>query len=205
MRPGNNQRRPRGRPNRKHNVPSRAQSFDSHGPDVRIRGNASQVYEKYVNLARDASSSGDRIAAESYFQFAEHYFRIMNDSTDPQRAPQQPRHDRQGQPRDGQDQAQDGQEQPIAGQEQPHVEWPGDGKGANGSAVEAAQASASAAQEDEPPRKPRQRPRRRPGNGAAEQAAEATAEAAAEEEPQPKDTGSALADSGDEKSTTTAE
>jgi hypothetical protein len=50
-----------------------------------VRGNAMQVYEKYVNLARDATSAGDRIAAESYHQYAEHYFRIINDTTDPQR------------------------------------------------------------------------------------------------------------------------
>ncbi len=50
-----------------------------------MRGNAMQVYEKYVNLARDASSAGDRIAAESYQQYAEHYYRIINDTTDPQR------------------------------------------------------------------------------------------------------------------------
>ena len=78
-------RRPRGRSNRKHYVPHRSQNYDSHGPDVRVRGNAMQVYEKYVNLARDATSSGDRIAAESYQQYAEHYFRIINDTTDPQR------------------------------------------------------------------------------------------------------------------------
>ena len=84
-------RRPRGRSNRKHYVPHRSQNYDSHGPDVRVRGNAMQVYEKYVNLARDAFSSGDRIAAESYQQYAEHYFRIINDTTDPQRAaPERP-------------------------------------------------------------------------------------------------------------------
>ncbi len=55
-----------------------------------MRGNAMQVYEKYVNLARDATSSGDRIAAESYQQYAEHYFRIINDTTDPQRPAPQP-------------------------------------------------------------------------------------------------------------------
>ena len=86
MRPGNNSRRLRGRPNRKQHVSPRAQVYDSHGPDCRIRGNAPQVYEKYLGLARDATSSGDRVSAESYYQFAEHYFRIMNDSTDPQRA-----------------------------------------------------------------------------------------------------------------------
>lgn len=78
-------RRPRGRSNRKHFVSPRSQTFDSHGPDVRVRGNAMQVYEKYVTLARDANSAGDRIAAESYQQYAEHYFRILNDTTDPQR------------------------------------------------------------------------------------------------------------------------
>jgi hypothetical protein len=53
------------------------QTFDSNGPDVRIRGSAFQVHEKYLQLARDASSSGDRIMAESYLQHAEHYYRII--------------------------------------------------------------------------------------------------------------------------------
>ncbi|NUB28485.1 DUF4167 domain-containing protein, partial [Azospirillum brasilense] len=56
----------------------RHQTFDSNGPDVRIRGNAWQVHEKYLALARDASSSGDRVQAENYLQHAEHYFRIIN-------------------------------------------------------------------------------------------------------------------------------
>ena len=68
----------RGRNGRKPNVPMRHQTFDSNGPEVRIRGNAYQVHEKYLTLARDATSSGDRIAAENFFQHAEHYFRIMN-------------------------------------------------------------------------------------------------------------------------------
>ncbi|WP_419715232.1 DUF4167 domain-containing protein [Kiloniella laminariae] len=65
--------------------------FDSNGPGGRIRGNATQIEEKYLQLARDATVGGDRVAAESYFQYAEHYHRIMNDSTDPntgQRNPQ---------------------------------------------------------------------------------------------------------------------
>ncbi|MEI6557495.1 MAG: DUF4167 domain-containing protein [Rhodospirillaceae bacterium] len=65
-------------PNRRPNVPLRHQTYDSNGPDVRIRGNAFQVYEKYLALSRDANSSGDRIAAESYLQHAEHYVRIIN-------------------------------------------------------------------------------------------------------------------------------
>src|SRR5664279_5488394 len=52
-------------------------TFDSSGPEVKIRGSASNVYEKYLQLARDANSSGDRVMAENYLQHAEHYYRIM--------------------------------------------------------------------------------------------------------------------------------
>jgi hypothetical protein len=55
----------------------RHQSFDSNCGDLRVRGNAWQVYEKYQALARDAASGGDRVAAENYLQHAEHYFRII--------------------------------------------------------------------------------------------------------------------------------
>lgn len=81
MRQGNNNRRMRGRNNqnghRSKQQPNWRQTFDSNGPDVRIRGNAFQVYEKYQNLARDANSAGDRVAAENYYQHAEHYYRIL--------------------------------------------------------------------------------------------------------------------------------
>ena len=52
--------------------------FDSSGPDLRIRGTSQQLFEKYLQLGRDATGSGDRVMAESYFQYAEHYFRILN-------------------------------------------------------------------------------------------------------------------------------
>jgi hypothetical protein len=52
-------------------------NFDSNGPDVKIRGTASTIFERYCQLARDANASGDRIAAENYLQHAEHYYRIM--------------------------------------------------------------------------------------------------------------------------------
>jgi len=52
-------------------------TYDSNGPEVKIRGSASHVYEKYLQLARDANSSGDRVMAENYLQHAEHYYRIM--------------------------------------------------------------------------------------------------------------------------------
>ena len=56
----------------------RHQTFDSNGPDIRVRGTAFQVLEKYLALARDATTSGDRIAAENFYQHAEHYYRIIN-------------------------------------------------------------------------------------------------------------------------------
>ena len=59
-------------------MPHRIQTFDSNGPNVKIRGNAYQVFERYVALAREAASGGDRIAAENLYQHAEHYFRVMN-------------------------------------------------------------------------------------------------------------------------------
>jgi len=51
--------------------------YESNGPDVKIRGTASHVAEKYLQLARDAQSSGDPVAAENYYQHAEHYFRLI--------------------------------------------------------------------------------------------------------------------------------
>jgi Domain of unknown function (DUF4167) len=83
MRPGPN-KRSRGRNNgnnQHHNrprMPHRIQTFDSNGPNIKIRGNAYQVFERYVALAREAAASGDRIAAENLYQHAEHYFRVMN-------------------------------------------------------------------------------------------------------------------------------
>ena len=52
-------------------------NYESNGPDVKIRGSAQQIAEKYANLARDAQSSGDRVMAENYLQHAEHYNRII--------------------------------------------------------------------------------------------------------------------------------
>lgn len=89
MRQGPNAKRPRGRgnghghgqgqgPGRKQNVPLRLQTLDSSGPTGKLRGNAYQLHEKYLAMARDAHSSGDRVSAENYFQHAEHYYRIIN-------------------------------------------------------------------------------------------------------------------------------
>ncbi|MGB0720252.1 MAG: DUF4167 domain-containing protein [Bdellovibrionales bacterium] len=81
MRHGTTNRRQRGRGGnnqQRRGNNQRMQVFDSNGPDVRIRGTAHQVTEKYMALAKDASSSGDIILAESYLQHAEHYQRIIN-------------------------------------------------------------------------------------------------------------------------------
>ena len=97
----NNPRRGRGRSGRRPNIPTRSQNFDSNGPEGRVRGNAQQVYEKYLALARDAQVSGDRVLAEAFQQHAEHYYRVMSDSTDPD---QRPREHQQGQSQQGQSQ-----------------------------------------------------------------------------------------------------
>ena len=76
MRPGQNKRMRGRNPGRKGPNPL-TRSYESNGPDVKIRGTAQHVAEKYLQLARDAQSSGDPVMAESYLQHAEHYFRII--------------------------------------------------------------------------------------------------------------------------------
>src|SRR5262245_3538358 len=75
MRQGQQNRRGRGRGRKPQNPLAR--NYESNGPDVKIRGTAAHIAEKYMSLARDALASGDMIAAESYFQHAEHYNRII--------------------------------------------------------------------------------------------------------------------------------
>jgi hypothetical protein len=75
MRPGQNKRM-RGRNNRKGPNPL-TRSYESNGPDVKVRGTAQHIAEKYLQLARDAQSSGDPVMAESYLQHAEHYYRLI--------------------------------------------------------------------------------------------------------------------------------
>jgi Domain of unknown function (DUF4167) len=61
-------------------IPQHNQTFDSNGPNIKIRGSAHQIFERYVALAREALISDDRVAAENLYQHAEHYFRINNAS-----------------------------------------------------------------------------------------------------------------------------
>lgn len=80
MRQPSNPRRPRtrGNGNGKRHPSTKNYSVESNGPDVKIRGTAQQVMDKYLALAHDAALSGDRVAAESYFQYADHYYRIVH-------------------------------------------------------------------------------------------------------------------------------
>jgi hypothetical protein len=81
----NGQKRMRGRNNNNNNNNNNHRKsqnpltrvYESNGPDVKIRGTASHIAEKYIQLARDSQSSGDPVAAENYYQHAEHYFRLI--------------------------------------------------------------------------------------------------------------------------------
>jgi hypothetical protein len=76
MRNGQNKRM-RGRNNHRKSHNPMGRVYESNGPDVKIRGNPSHIAEKYIQLARDAQASGDPIAAENYYQHAEHYYRVI--------------------------------------------------------------------------------------------------------------------------------
>ena len=76
MRQGNNRRGRHPKGQKQGTIPTRNQVFDSNGPEVRVRGNAHQVFDKYSALAREASAAGNHVQAEAYYQFAEHYLRI---------------------------------------------------------------------------------------------------------------------------------
>src|SRR6202163_1322671 len=80
--------------------------FESNGHDIKMRGTASHVAEKYVQLARDARSSGDPVAAENYYQHAEHYFRLIAAAQEQFRQNQpQPRTENEMAPEDGDDES----------------------------------------------------------------------------------------------------
>jgi hypothetical protein len=68
-------RKPGGGHHHNHHQPNR--TMESSGPDTKVRGPASHIYERYLQLARDAASSGDRVLSENYLQHADHYFRLV--------------------------------------------------------------------------------------------------------------------------------
>lgn len=174
----------RGRNQRRRQGVNINRAYDSNGPEVRIRGTANQIYDKYLALARDAASSGDRVKAENYLQHAEHYFRVIRAMQASQQQPlQQPEtgdnfgdqpslggHDRE-RPRDmasadaADDQDSEPEETPVAAT---------GGRPGNGHAEPAEQGEAGRRQR-------RRRPRRGPRPEGEEQAndSEETAEVAA--------------------------
>jgi len=119
----NGQKRMRGRNNghRKSQNPL-TRVYESNGPDVKIRGTASHIAEKYIQLARDAQSSGDPVAAENYYQHAEHYFRLIAAAQEQFRQ-QNPYYQQGQQPAGGQpggdDFDDDLDDQPFMGQNEP--------------------------------------------------------------------------------------
>ncbi len=113
--------------------------FDSSGPEIRIRGTAQQLFEKYLQLGRDATSGGDRVTAEAFFQHAEHYFRILNAMNQAQQQGQpngqsvQQQHPQGNQQRrnyqqgDGFQGSEDGQGDSEDGDQRPEARTPGMG------------------------------------------------------------------------------
>ena len=81
MKPEQNYRlrsRPMNNNNRRESTNPLTRSYESNGPEVKIRGTANHIAEKYLQLARDAHTSGNSVAAENYLQHAEHYFRLIS-------------------------------------------------------------------------------------------------------------------------------
>jgi hypothetical protein len=121
----------RGPPNNQSHSHGHNRPFDSAGPEIKIRGTAGNIYEKYLQLARDASLAGDRVAQENYLQHAEHYYRIMmaNQTQYPQQAQQG------GQPQQQQQQGYQQQGQPQGNYQQPNAGGQGvsDGRNPNAS------------------------------------------------------------------------
>ncbi len=169
----------------------RNMTFDSNGPEVRIRGNAHQVLEKYLAMARDASSQGDRIMAENYYQHAEHYFRLINatNQNNPNRAQQV----RPPSPAEDQNQAyydgEDGEGQEQGGQEHQDQEQVDETRADEAPAEEQAQPEAQApeARSDEQGEQPvREKPRRGRGRGERRERPERAAEPR-DDEPEQKE------------------
>lgn len=98
-------------------------TMESNGPDIKVRGPAAHIYERYLQLARDATSSGDRVLGENYLQHADHYFRLVR-AMQPAMPPPSDRADEQeGEGEDeGASEAVNGAE--AAGDEQPDVDFP---------------------------------------------------------------------------------
>ena len=163
MRQGQHNKRARGR-NRKGPNPLN-RTYESNGPDVKIRGTAATVAEKYMALARDAQSSGDSVAAENYLQHAEHYNRIIA-AAQAQSQPAQPAE--QAQAVNGHDESASSSDRRDASAEDVKVNGAGrhgEQPGGDGFTREGSQASENGSADGQGsdggrPRRPRRAPRR---------------------------------------------
>lgn len=175
MRPGQQNKRSRGRGNGRKNVNPLSRNYESNGPDVKVRGNASHIAEKYVQLARDAQASGDSVMAENYFQHAEHYFRIISAAQAQNQARQEQRREREeqdrGSDRDNESRGGDDKSDEATTSEQEEAET-----SSNEETVSEQPAANDETGQEKPKRAPRaRRPRRKP-----------TAEGDLADAPQPK-------------------
>ncbi len=107
MRPAQKSNRSRGRGNRKgggggNNI---NRVYDSAGPEGKVRGTPQQIIDKYLTLARDAQTSGDRVTAENFLQHAEHYQRILILAAAAQEQARSSQESNEATPREGNDQA----------------------------------------------------------------------------------------------------
>lgn len=182
MRSGQQNKRGRGRNNNNNNNGRKSgnplsRTYDSTGPDVKIRGNAQHIADKYSTMARDALGSGDTVMAENYFQHAEHYNRIIATA----QAQMQERFQREERDREQQPAAE--QNDAAASAERERTEVVVDGSGPQ-PVISGTPAELTIAEEDAPQPARRQPARRRasarprrPRNGAIAEGADAPAAA----------------------------
>ncbi|MGF6173924.1 DUF4167 domain-containing protein [Ensifer sp. 4252] len=204
MRPGQQNKRGRGRNNNNNNNNNNSgnssnhnrkgsnpltRTYDSSGPDVKIRGTAQHIAEKYSALARDAQSSGDRVIAENYLQHAEHYNRIIAaaQAQMQDRFQREERQDFRGQDANDQDQDQDDLDQgyadeapaqvaaapaPVVIEQQPVIDGSGPQPVIEGTPAEVAMEEETPAASGRAASRRRSAPRpRRPRRSAADEAA----------------------------------
>lgn len=187
MRPNQNKNRQRGRNGGRKHVNPLSRNYESNGPDVKVRGNAAHVAEKYLQLARDAQSSGDSVMAENYLQHAEHYFRIVSSA---QQAMNGPRDGQSQDEVDFDDDANDVNSRFSSPQPAQPVQQGNDSEGevaaeapAQPQGEEAAAAPAEAEGEQAPRKQRERRPRRRRPAGGEGAAGEGAADPASAPQP----------------------
>lgn len=164
-------KRMRGRNRKGPNPMSR--NYESNGPDVKIRGNASHIAEKYSTLARDALVSGDRVMAENYLQHAEHYNRIISAAQAQIQAQAEQQQQQQSQPDVGEANGRDRRGPPSFGDE------PAPAEAANTDAASEETPTEAAADAEDKPRAVRSRRGRRGPRAKAENGSDLSSESEA--------------------------